>query len=193
MVEVERGVAKIFVPLVIGIVIQLSNIERGRDGGPAKLVDMDPFFLPGSRVPQLGRLNFVHGTNLILLLGCYLLATALDPGLFRTLLVIFVLVVWLQLPILEVKEYGILLEAESFPRSLDFHLVTTLALAAYVWEFGSLARIASSTNTTLLEWSDFLRNGIVVLLFASWFLFLHALQREIDDGEPPLSSDSPVS
>ena len=183
MVEVSKDVAKIFVPLVIGIVVQLSNIERGRDGGPEKLAGTNPFFFTRGPVPQLGRLNFVHGTNLILLLGCYLLATALDPGLFKTLLVVFVLVVWLQLPILAVKEYGSLLADANFPRSFDLHLVTTLAIAAYVWQFGSLTQFVGSVNATVLEETDFLRNGVVALLALSWYSFLHFLQIEINDEE----------
>lgn len=185
MVDVGTDAATLFIPLVIGLVVQLSSIERGRDEELENLAGRNPFFLPGSKlVPSLGRLNFVHGTNLVLLLGCYVLATTLDPSILRTLLIIFVLIVWLQLPVLEVKQYGKLLNETDRPlllRSFDLHLVSTVLIAAYVWQFGSLTRLVESTDTTLLEWSDFLRNGIVILLFVSWFLFLHALRDEIGD------------
>jgi hypothetical protein len=182
MVEVSNEVATIFVPLVIGLVVQLSNIERGRDEGPAELIDTDPFFLSGGLVPELGRLNFVHGTNLILLLGCYLLAIELEPSLLKTLLIVFVLLVWLQLPVLEVKQYGKILNegSTSIPlRSFDVHIVTTLVTAAFVWQFGDLSQFVGAVNLTVLQPSDFLRNAVVLLVGLSWVGFLYQLNAEI--------------
>lgn len=175
MVNIGKDATLIFVPLVIGLVVQMSNVVRNAD----ELGD-SPFFLPGKLVPSLGQLNFTHGSNMVLLLGCYLLLLQLSSeyAMVRTLLTIFVLLVWLQLPLLEVADYGSKVSESRLVSSFHFHVLSTLAIAGYVWWFSRLDMIVGSVNLTLLQESDLFRNGLILLAFVSWYGFLWLLDGE---------------
>lgn len=178
MVEFGGDVILLFVPLIIGVVVQLSNIVRNADD-PGD----DPFVLPGKIVPRLGQLNFTHGTNLVLLAGCFLLALEHPKSAYRNLLALFVLLIWLQLPTFEVRNYGKVQSKNGPLTSFHFHVVSTFVVTGYIWTFGGVDVLVDSLDLNLFEEGDQIRNAIVLLLFAQWFGFLTLVSEEIASKE----------
>lgn len=135
MAGIDQGSVTIFVPLVFGVVAQLSALARTMADEAQDLVDKEPVLLPvsdWSAIPTLGRLNYVHATNNLLLTASFLLVGVLDAGVVKNVLGLLVLLVWLLLPLLEVDEYGEIRETGNLPLSLYFHVGSTFVVAGYL-------------------------------------------------------------
>ena len=85
------------------------------------------------RLPRLGRLNVVHTTNVLMLGAAFMLLASPESSgspAVRNVLSFVVAVVWVQLPVLEVKGYDAIRNAGIVPVSLYWHAVGTGLLVA---------------------------------------------------------------
>lgn len=164
--------ATVLVPLLLVIVERLTNFTRGIAETPEELLGSEPLLLPGktsdenqtgllgvrSRVPQLGRLNYLHTTNMLLLSGAFVIVAAVGNVLVKNVLGLVVILVWIQLPVLEIDEYGAIRDEISSPKSLYLHIAGTLAVA------GLLAGGFGFEPGLFLERTSFLAPDIETIL-----------------------------
>lgn len=181
----------IFIPLIFVVITELSAVVKDvnyvdQEDTDSKRVDRRPVFFPKNKsIPSFGRLNVIHGLNLSLLHGCFLLTVALLSGLLRSVLVILIGFVWLSLPLLETDVFGEILQQDKLPTSLYFHGITSLASMVYI---GSVTATRNIQGFDLFRLKDasitgsdltLLLTGIVLLLLA-WFGFLLLLEYDLD-------------
>lgn len=201
MASVDQTAVTLFVPLVFAIVGQFSGLARALspDEDGETVTGQPPLLFPWSNraLPSLGRLNLVHGTNVFLLANTFLLVSALDSSLLRGVLALIVLVVWLQLPLLEVDDYGTILGVGCYPLSIYFHGISTMVVAWYV-----VARAPADVVTLegdLLEGELLATLGspelrpllaFLGLLAASAAGYLHLLGWDIDRAEAKPDDDA---
>lgn len=210
MTQIEQNAVIIFVPLLLTIVAQLSSLARDavKEAGNW---EQPPLLLPfseGSVLPNLGRLNYLHATNYLLLLMGFILVVAMEPAngpLVKNLLGLMVLIVWLQLPLLEVDEYAAIRaggdgdsvggDGETDGQilwSLYLHVAATLAVAVYVVAFLPEAEVLTSVDLFSPEPDAVLQAahprsqaGLAALLVVAVVGFLALFRREVRGFEEP--------
>jgi len=103
------------IPLLFLVVTQISSAGREMD-----LVEVagehNPFvfsFLPDRVFPNMGRFNFIHGTNMVVLIVAVVTSAGLTSGLQSRLLVAVSITLWIVTPALEVDEYDQILDEFS--------------------------------------------------------------------------------
>ena len=179
--------ASIFVPLLFLVVIELSKLAKEINLEKAVKEDYHPFlvgFWPGlskflEKVPNLGRFNFIHGMNFVLLsLAAFelgQLSGAVDFVLF--------LVVWLMLillPVFEVDEYDSILKTGR-PWSFLVHAALGSIAVLYVILSPVLIDFLRSSGLPLLgiepdDWAFF---GYFFLALLANYQFLIQLEKEL--------------
>lgn len=199
--SVNERTVTFFVPLMITIVIQLSTLAREIADEPQGLTDFPPLFVPdqvrkdsqlGEWLPNLGRLNYLHATNMAILGLSFVLISALPPQPIKNIAGLLVIIVWLQLPLLEVDEYDKIRDGmnNGYPRSLYFHIGTTLLLIAAIVGpfdsgkmFTSVEMFSSDIISTFGYHGQLFDIGILALLFGGSALgFLYLLESEAEDA-----------
>lgn len=185
----------IFVPLVFVVVTQLSGVVKDeqyerREGDDLQTVDRRPILFPQSKyVPSFGRLNAIHGLNLLLLRGCFVLSVALLSGLLRSVLVVLLGLVWVTLPLLETDAFGEILESNTLPTSIYFHILMSVAsmthLAANVTATERIQQFDLLTAETVPVTVDGAAPLVVGagMFLLEWYGFLKLLAWDIDCGE----------
>lgn len=100
------------IPLLFLVVTQISSAGREMD-----LVevagDHNPFilsFFSKGVFPNMGRFNFIHGVNVIVLVVAVVTSAGLTTGLQSRLLVAVSITLWVVTPALEVDEYDQILD-----------------------------------------------------------------------------------
>lgn len=204
--EIGVQTTTIFVPLLLVIVQRLSNLARQIADQPTDLVDSEPLFVPGLAenqpsgwllrvrkiVPELGHLNYLHTTNMALLSGAFILVVAVEAALVKNILGLVVLLIWLQLPLLEIDEYRAIRESIVYPKSLYFHLIGTVATASFLiggWGFQpglflESTDLLSPNMRMILEHKAQLLASLLllVLLLGTSYGFLWLFEGEVDEA-----------
>lgn len=188
MAGVSQIAVTTFVPLVFTVVAQLGALARSAGSGGETLRGRPPVLLPdGSRlVPALGRMNVLHAVNVALLANAFVLVRALDDGLLQGVLTLLVAVVWAALPLVEVDEYGDVLDAGCYPTSLYYHAITTLSVVAYLDWHVDPGVVRIEYDLLALDWSQAAGNpdlhaslGLAALLAASVLGYLNLLHSDL--------------
>lgn len=147
----------------------------------------------GQVLPKLGRLNHIHTTNMAVLTTAFLIVAATEPGLIKNALGFVVVLIWLQLPMLEIKNYGEHRKDRSYPVELYAHLLGTLLIVWYVmgsnvYEPGLFLRTPGSFSDPL---QTFVKNpdqllgvfGLAALVLGTTGAFLFLFECEISEEE----------
>lgn len=190
-------IVTLFVPLVLTIVAQLTSIARDTVENASDW-KQPPLLLPFSKegiLPSLGRLNYLHFTNFVLLLLCFILVDSMGQDgnpLVKNLLGVMVLLVWLQLPLLEIDEYAAIRDGGRSPTarvpwSLYVHFAGTIAAAVYVVGFFPATEVLTtvdmfSPTTGALDEAThpFSQAGLVALVLVTVGGFLWQFEREVE-------------
>ncbi|WP_162562556.1 hypothetical protein [Salinigranum rubrum] len=181
---VENTAFSILIPLLALIVIELAKVAREIDlvevaqeeRLPLKILTYGGLLDPRVSRPSLGRFNLLHFANtLILAFGIHLASFFFD-GDMKWLLAVPLWVVLLLLPLLEVDEYGDVLQVENPITSFRSHFVLT---AVYVSVF----------LITENRWIFF------ITAFASVWIFNYRLSEELPDnvGEEQRTTQSRIT
>jgi hypothetical protein len=193
------------VPLLLLLVVEFSSLARDTGNELDELAKSEPavnlFTRPKkckkrrltsklSRYwPNLGRLNIIHFTNVVVLYTGFILVLNVDPSPFKTSIALIISIVWLQLPLLEIDEYSMIRKADIAPYSLVIHVISTvpivgmtlilpydtkgfLRLGGWFWEGNSPPPIEASQVLSLL--------GIIVISIAVIAWFLKRLETELE-------------
>lgn len=126
------------IPLLFLLATQISSAGREMDltevsGEHAPMIFS---FLPEPiPFPEMGRFNFVHGMNLVVLAVAVFTSANLATGLQSSVLTFVSVVLWIVIPALEVDEYDqILANHEEGFHSFHGHVVGALVLSAVgIW------------------------------------------------------------
>lgn len=126
-------------PLLLLVVTQLGSVGRETDLCAAVRQQRPPLGLPFLKFifPPLGRVNLVHGGNLVVLNVGLILVFALSGGWIEIAMGIAILGVFVMQPVLEVDEYSKILNpkngANLLPHLYSFHVhvVFAFAIAGY--------------------------------------------------------------
>ncbi|ELZ96031.1 hypothetical protein C440_05557 [Haloferax mucosum ATCC BAA-1512] len=160
-------------PLIVLVIVELSGVARDVDLKKAVLSDYPPIlfsFLDGGMeiIPRFGRFNFIHGMNTTLILFGVLLLSGDTLGL-ALLSSMILFVVWVALPLLEVKEYDDILATGTSPTSIHWHLGSGVIAIPYTVVY-----------ERYLENSEFARPLLVfVFIFAAGVLLIN-LETELE-------------
>lgn len=181
-----------FVPLMLVIVERLSNRACEIADDSEDLINSKPLFVPDRMnqwLPGLGSLNYLHATNMAVLLLSFVLITAIETQPLKNVIGLLVVIIWLQLPLLEVDAYGQLRDrADNFLPSLYFHISTTLLLVVIIagpFESGKILEsvdLFSPRIISIFGYQGQLIAGsvLVVLWLGSVLGFLRLLAREAE-------------
>ncbi len=133
------------VPLLLLVVERFSSLARESADEPWEFIGVNPLLTPvektsddglqatlGNLWPHLGRLNIIHATNVMVLGSAFLLTVSVSQSAIRNVVGFVVALIWIQLPLLEVDEYGAIREAKVVPISLYWHALTTLLMILFV-------------------------------------------------------------
>lgn len=125
----ELNTLPLVVPLLFLVVLKLCDIAR--EINLEEIQGNAPWDVPlwstygwGATLPNLGRFNFIHFTNFFLLLYAFNFTfISLESGDTRLMLLMFIVLVWVLLPIFEVKEYDNIPPQEEgeWPSSFNYH------------------------------------------------------------------------
>lgn len=177
------------IPLLFLVVTQISSAGREMD-----LVevagDHNPFvfsFLPNGVFPNMGRFNFVHGVNVIVLVVAVVTSAGLTTGLQSRLLVAVSITLWVVTPALEVDEYDQILDDFS---DNDRHLHSFHIHVVWVLLYGVGLMVASERYLELsadgfVAWGRVwpLPVAAVVVGSAYYLVYMHLLQQELEGLE----------
>lgn len=194
MVETATNAISIFAPLVFVVVVELATLTRENDSYSEEGFEAQPVLLPSSKViPPLGRLNAVHGLNLLLLSGTLLIVVTQLSGLLRSVLSVLVVIVWASTPLLEIEVYGQILECGQRPWSLYFNGFLAISAAVIIGltvppgnpvRSFDLFELTSGPPEPILP-----AVGAVLYLLVAWLGFLHLFYWETK-GNWPWDEDS---
>jgi hypothetical protein len=175
------------IPLLFLVVTQISSAGREMD-----LVevagDHNPFvfsFLPNGVFPNMGRFNFVHGMNMVVLIIAVVTSAGLTTGLQGRLLVAVSITLWVVTPALEVDEYDQILDEFS---DNDRHLHSFHIHVIWVFLYGVGLTVASERYLELsadgsVAWGQLwpLLVAAVVVGTAYYLVYMHRLQEELEE------------
>ena len=185
----DSSPVSIFVPVLVLVVIEISQTARDFDLVEIAKKKQEPFFygvfylLDSSeqgyvRIPQLGPFNFIHGMNLGILFLGYLLVVTTSSGSTRVITALIVWLFWVLFPILEVAEYVELMDtSDSEPFSFLFHAIMTTVAAAVIFGYGIgierwiILNLFSIGGFVLL---------VLAIFYTSLFGYLSLLERELE-------------
>lgn len=186
----DSGTVTTLIPLLFLVVTQLSTVGRDADLDEAVEEERDPLGFPLFRVifPPLGRFNFIHGSNLVILSSGLVLITILSDGWVRIGTSLLTLVMFVVLPVLEVDEYAKILRSDAeigpIPNLYSFHVhvVFAVAITTYVFLFGStIPQNPMKGFSQPAKVAPFF-SGLVLLIGVAYLLFTRLLHRELDDA-----------
>lgn len=179
------------IPLLFLLVTQISSAGREMDlaavaGNHTSFVFS---FLPGWFFPEMGRFNFVHGMNTVVLFIAVVTSAGLTTGLQRTLLVVVSITLWIVTPALEVDEYDQILErfSESGRILYSFHIHIVCIIPYSVGLVVATQRSLVVLNGDRILWSQLWLPGVVLFLSgtAYYVLYMQSLQRELEQFRYP--------
>lgn len=193
MSEISETALTLFVPLAIGLTAQFSSFAREPTTAEiGSVIDSKPLVVPfiWSWMPTLGRINFVHATNYLLLLGGLILVAAFEgSAVLRNVLGILLVFVWLQLPVFEVGRYAEIRE-ENLPLSLYFHAISTFVVVAYVTMYFTPGKMVEdfdllSPNLSQIAASNQLLDisVLAMLVIVNVFVFLKLLESDLTPND----------
>ena len=179
------------IPLLFLLVTQISSAGREMD-----LVEVagehTPFvfsFLPAWFFPEMGRFNFVHGMNAVVLFTAVVTSAGLTTGLQSRLLVAVSITLWVVTPALEVDEYDQILDDFS---DNDRHLHSFHIHVAWVLLYGVGLTVASERYLELsadgsVAWGQLWPVVVATLVVgtAYYLVYMHRLQEELEELEEP--------
>lgn len=157
-------------PLLLLVVTRLGSVGRATDLCAAVIEKRDPLGFPVLHgiFPPLGRLNFVHGSNLVVLNSGLLLIFSLSNGLTEFALGSLTVAVFLTQPVLEVEEYGKILN-----RNNDTHTIRYKYLKS-IWCYvlnSKLTEVDSNHDFWLIKYTySFHIHAVFVLLITGYLL-----------------------
>lgn len=196
----EVNTLPLVVPLLFLVVLKLCDIAREIDlkkthGNAPWDVLMWSSYGWGARLPSLGRFNFIHFINFFLLLYAFHFTyNNLNSGNTRLMLLVFIVLIWGLLPILEVQEYDDIPPEKDgdWPASFRHHffyvlflvfaLIAIYTLRDFISDVNFIPELVVSLVSVLAFWLTMLQ------LSASGIEgFLSRLDDEISDAN--LNSD----
>lgn len=145
-------------PLLLLVVTQLGSVGRETDLCAAVRQQRPPLGFPllKSIFPPLGRLNFVHGINLVVLNAGLVLVGVLSNGWVKVAMGLVMLGVFIVQPVLEVDEYSKILNPKNganllpYAYSFHVHVVFALVISAYVF-FGNPIPVERGTKSVCIS------------------------------------------
>jgi len=190
------------VPLLLVIVERLATLTRSIAENPGDFADSRPIFAPLANgddagatsdefhiVPRLGRLNFLHTTNVGLLAAAFVLLAATSQDLVTNVLALVVAIVWIQLPLLEIDIYDDIRDVIQWPASLYAHIATGLICMIYIAGFGGFepGLFLRTADVFQPELGLLVSNPVqattsvllVGIILGSSGVFLHLFEREV--------------
>lgn len=185
-----NGAVSLFVPVLVLVVVEISQAAREYDLLRIARRKQEPFFYSlffalhrSSQqlvpIPQLGPFNFVHGMNLgILYLG---FATTVTVGRGTTELItcLILWIVWVFFPVLEVDAYVEIMDDPRIgPRSFLFHSVVSTIAALYLFYVASLIPPAPTWDQGVAV-APFIAVAVLVFYVDLWG-FLVLLEDELE-------------
>ena len=191
-----ESTVSVFVPLLILVIVQISQVAREFDLQEIAKRKQEPFFysvfylLDRSSqerisIPQLGPFNFIHGMNLGILFLGYTVTLSTSTGRLQILTGLVVFLFWVLFPMVEVNEYVRIMDDPNVqPVSFLYHSILTTVTAAVILVsirmFDVLAMIEEPR--LLLGWIAL----IVLLYYGSLLGFLNRLELELETTESDL-------
>lgn len=188
---VEGSATSIFVPILVLVIIEISQAARELDLVSIAKQKQEPFFysvfylLHQSsqsliRIPQLGPFNFIHGMNLAILHLGYVLILLTSGGTVRLIIALIMWLFWVLFPILEVSEYVEIMSAPDIgPRSFLYHSVVTTVTAVAVFGFKGYLTTPIQNGGIQSE-ALLLILALCLLYYASLIGFLGLLEQELE-------------
>lgn len=188
---VESSATSVFVPILVLVIIEVSQAAREFDLVDIAQQKQEPFFysvfylLDQSsqsliRIPQLGPFNFIHGMNLAILHLGYVLVLLTSDGTVRLVIALIIWLFWVLFPILEVYEYvHIMAAADIGPRSFLYHSIVTSVTAILVFVFRRYLAIPIQSGGVQSETLLFII-VVCLLYYASLIGFLGLLEHELE-------------
>lgn len=139
-------------PLLLLVVTQLGSVGRETDLCAAVRQQRPPLGFPAlvHVFPPLGRLNLVHGGNLVVFNVGLTLVFALSDGWIEIAMGIAILGVFIMQPVLEVDEYSKILNpkngANLLPHLYSFHVHVVFVFAIAMYGFYHSPNLAESAS-----------------------------------------------
>jgi hypothetical protein len=193
----ESSTVSIFVPVLVLVIIEISQAARGFDLLAIANSKQEPFFysvfylLDQSSqelitIPQLGPFNFIHGMNLGIIYLGYILTVTTSTGSVQTITGLFVFLFWVLFPMIEVKEYvAIMDDPDEGPVSFLFHAVLTAVAAGFIYLYGGIINKPAEVLDDQIELLGFAL--ICTLIYYTSLLgFLILLERELESTDGTL-------
>lgn len=192
-----ESTVSVFVPLLILVIIEISQVAREFDLQEIAKRKQEPFFysvfylLDRSSqdrisIPQLGPFNFVHGMNLGILFLGYTVTLSTSTGRIQILTGLVVFLFWVLFPMVEVNEYVRIMDDPNVqPVSFLYHSILTTIAAAII-----LASIRMLDVLGMVDEPIFLVGWIaliVLLYYGSLLGFLNRLELELETTESDLA------
>jgi hypothetical protein len=171
-------------PLLFLVVLELSSIARKID--LSDVVEEEHGFLlfPDSEMlegkPKLGRFNFIHGANTILLsFGLILIVNSGSE--ISVLLGVLTWVIWVLLPVVEVEDYGALLARNISYSSLQLHIISVTVASGYIAGYDAIKNSINFLVPNPINGENIPYLILVLLLYSSAYLFLSSLESEFKE------------
>lgn len=190
---VENSTVSIFVPVLVLVIIEISQAAREFDLIAIATQKQKPFFysifylLDYSsqeviRIPQLGPFNFIHGMNLAILHLGYILVILISEGNIRLVTALIIWLFWVLFPILEVYEYvSIMANPETGPISFLYHSIITTIAASFIFIFRNSLETPIQTGDIRLPTILFIII-IIVFYYVNLIGFLSLLEGELENS-----------
>lgn len=194
---VDSSTISIFVPVLILIVIEISQAAREFDLQKISSNKQEPFFysifyfLERSQqemihIPQLGPFNFIHGMNLGILYLGYTLTITTSTGTTQIMTGLIVYLFWVVFPMIEVNEYvAIMDDPDIGPISFLYHSLLTTISAVTIFLYGSIITEPTELLQNKLELAGFVL-VVLVLFYVSLIGYLTLLERELESTQGDL-------
>lgn len=187
----ENGAISLFVPVLVLVVVEISQAAREYDLVRIARRKQEPFFYSlfyalhqsSQRlvpIPQLGPFNFVHGMNLGILYLGFATTVTVSSGTTELITCLILWVVWVFFPVLEVDEYvHIMDDPRVGPRSFLFHSVISTIAAIFLFSVASMIPASTPTWNQAVGLAPFAVLAIFVF-YADLWGFLVLLEEELE-------------
>lgn len=200
---VANSSTSIFVPVLVLVIIEISQAAREYDLVEIAHQKQEPFFYSvfyildqssqeAIRIPQLGPFNFIHGMNLAILHLGYVLVVITSEGNVRVVTALIIWLFWVLFPMLEVYEYVSVMDNPDIgPVSFLYHSIVTTVAAGMIFFFSDLLQDPIQANTVGLPTILFIL-AIIIVYYSGLIGFLSLLEGELEqcDLSPDPASDS---
>lgn len=188
---VENSATSVFVPVLVLVIIEISQAAREFDLAKIAAQKQEPFFysvfylLDRSsqdliRIPQLGPFNFIHGMNLAILHLGFILVLLTSTGSVRIVVALILWLFWVLFPILEVYEYEIIMaNPDMGPLSFLYHSIVTTTSAVFLFATREYLAVPIEEGGVYPE-TALVIIAVIGLYYASLLGYLQLLQRELE-------------